>query len=175
MSRSHTFEFEDAPPPRIPNLGPPLDVLGRRVRLLLLLLLDIVFYGVAYLQLTPPGLPPLSLGINFAELLARFELDVLLETFWFMPLAAVAGILPLACGGVLGVVAQWTRGLWAYAAGTILFIGVRVYLTFEMSRHELAVATQPLLLDILVMSVGVFVQAAACESAVVLAVELRHK
>ena len=57
MSRSHTFEFEDAPPPRIPNLGPPLDVLGRRVRLLLLLLLDIVFYGVAYLQLTPPGFP----------------------------------------------------------------------------------------------------------------------
>ena len=148
----------------------PQDVLGRRARLLVFFLADMVGYVALLLQLTPPGFPQLSV----AAFVARLDFVELREAFWFWPLAVSAALLPLLCGCVLGVLLQVRKALWLYSAGTVACIACRLYLTFEMSRHERAVATQSLLIEMIVVTMFTFVQLCACEQAATLAVTLKH-
>ena len=96
-------------------------------------------------------------------------------------LAVLYGVLPVMygafgtlCGGVLGALAQVRWALWAYCAGTLPVLGARLYLTFEMSRHERAVARAPLLIDMMATSLCVFVSLSAMDTAASLALDLRH-
>ena len=72
-----------------------IDVLNRRVRLLLLAVLDVAGLAALLLQLTPAGLPlsPHALGQRLTPELT--------QEAWFVPLAVVAGVFPLLCGCVL--------------------------------------------------------------------------
>ena len=146
----------------------PLDLLSHRVRLLVLQVLDLAGLAALFLQMTPPGLP-----FSMSELGSRVDESATRE-FWFVPTLVFAILSPLLCGCVLGVLGQVRWALWAYAAASLVCVGFRLFLTFEMSRHERAVATSPLLVDIIVMSICVVVQSSACESAAVMAIYLRH-
>lgn len=142
------------------------DTLGRRVRLLLLVVADTAGLAAVFLQLTPQGFP-----LNGDMLNARLE-SAIVEEFWFVPLCAMGGLV-LLLGGVLGALASVRWALWLYGALAILSSCGRLYLTFEMSMHEGATPTRPLLIDMLVVTVCLFIELAAVQEAASLALIVR--
>ena len=143
------------------------DTLSRRIHVLVLCLTDAATIAALFLQLTPPGLP-LSMG----ALAARINMSMLNE-FWFWPLVAVA-LVPLLCGGVLGVLLKLRWALWLYTAVALACVAVRLFLAFEMSAHEMSVERTTLLIDTIVLSLAVLIELQAADAAASLAMELRH-
>jgi hypothetical protein len=167
-------------PARIHGLSSNADLLAAgqpllhgRAYLLLYSLLDAILLGALFLQLTPPGLPR-----SVDALVDRIQTHVrdrgeTAASFWFWPVS-VAAAGPLVCGAFLGVLCRSRCALWMYASGALVCVAVRCYFLFEQSRHEHVVETQPLLIDMLVMSIAIFVELSASERATTLALELRR-
>lgn len=168
--RTHNFEIEVRSSSRGGQPLEILDVLCKRVNLLVLVIIDTIGIGALFLQMTPPGLP-----LSMADLTARIrDPTALMSSFWFYPFAGFAAIFPVLCGGILGVLLRLRFALWLYALGSLWAVGTRLYLTFEMSRHENAIDTTPLLVDSLLMTICVFVGLSACDSSASLALDLAH-
>ena len=152
----------------------PYDLLHRRVRLLTFLVMDTIGLVLLFLQMTPPGLP-LSMNALMARVDAlQVDPASVTRELWFYPIAAAIAVLPLALGFFLGVLLKVRLALWAFAAGTVVVICGRLYLTFEMSAHELAVERQPLLVDMIIMTMSLFVELSSADAALHLAVDLKH-
>ena len=157
--------YGHAPSRRSPSTGPSQHHSLQRFYLVCWVAMDAMSLFALLLQLTPPGLPH-----SMDEL--TNGLPTLVRAVWFVPLAIWAGLFPVGCGVIAGALLRLASALWVYGAALVACIAFRIFLVFEMSRHEGASEQTTIVIDMLVATVCVFVQLGVCDAALRLALDL---
>jgi len=138
---------------------------GKRMAMVLLTLLDLVALVALFLQLSDSGFP------KSIEMLADSLNSHSLKEFWFIPFA-VACAFPFI--GALGAILFWQYLLWTYCGYLVGLTGLRLYFLFEAGKREGLDNRDDLLLDMMLLTFGIFLQIYIFQSASTLGLLVRR-
>uniref|UniRef100_A0A7S0J2A2 Uncharacterized protein n=1 Tax=Calcidiscus leptoporus TaxID=127549 RepID=A0A7S0J2A2_9EUKA len=122
---------------------------GKRMTVLVLALFDLIAVVALFFQLSSAGFP------TTLDMVSDALDSHTLQDFWFIP-AAVASAFPII--GALGAILLWQHLLWTYCGYLVGLISLRLYFLFEAGRREGLDGRDDLLLDMMLLTFGIFLQ-----------------
>merc|ERR1712087_206652 len=138
---------------------------GKRMALLLLVVLDLCALAALFFQLSEAGFPT-SIDMLSDSLNSRT-----LDEFWFIP-AAVVSVFPII--GAFGAILLWQHPLWVYCGYLMGLIGLRLYFLYEAGKREGLDSRDGLLLDMMLLTFSIFLQVFILQSASTLGLLVRR-
>lgn len=138
---------------------------GKRIALIVVIVLDMCSLAVLFLQLSDTGFP------TTMDMLSDSLNESTPNELWFIPLT-VAAIFPLL--GLLGTILLWQYLLLAYCGYIMVLVGIRLYFLYEAGKREGLDNRDDLLLDMMLLTFGIFLQIYAFQSASTLGLLVRR-